>query len=67
MAADYAGLAALVKETRAALDPAAVLTLAYYPDRRQEALLKQFGLAEHVDFMHSMACVNLSLTSPGWR
>ena len=39
MRADYAGLAALAADLRAALGPAAAITAAYYPDGRQEALL----------------------------
>ena len=51
---DYAGLARLLAALRAALPPGAPLTLAYYPDGRQEALLLKHGAHEHVDFMHMM-------------
>lgn len=42
-AADYAGLAALIRELRASLEPRAVLTAAYYPDGKQEAALVAGG------------------------
>ena len=53
VAAEYAGLAALVQETRKAFDSdenlssADTITLAYYPDGRQETLLQEHkGLLE---------------------
>mmetsp|Transcript_84719 Transcript_84719/g.226479 ORF Transcript_84719/g.226479 Transcript_84719/m.226479 type:complete len:271 (+) Transcript_84719:188-1000(+) len=52
--ADYQGLADLVRDTRDAL-PEATITMAYYPDTRQEALLKQYGLVDTIDLFHSMA------------
>ena len=52
---DYKGLALLAKETRSALGPNASLTLAYYPDTRQEESLHRHGLAAHIDLFHSMA------------
>ena len=65
--ADYAGLAALIQETREAfaasefLGPAAPISLAYYPDGRQERLLQKSyatGVApssESADLLHAMA------------
>lgn len=55
--ADYNGLAALLQETRAALGSSATISVAYYPDRRQEDLLGQ--IAAHaplaVNWFHAMA------------
>ena len=51
---DYDGLRALCAETRAALGDAAAITLAYYPDGRQERLFAARGVAAHVDLMHMM-------------
>jgi len=51
-AADYRGLRLLVRATRAALGPAAALTLAYYPDGKQEAALAR-GF-EAADLFHAM-------------
>ncbi len=59
VAADYSGLQALVQETRKAFGPARTITLAYYPDTRQEALIMQYRLADSVDLLHSMAYVCL--------
>ena len=53
--ADYAGLARLARDLRAALPAGARLTLAYYPDGRQEAELRASGAWKHVDLMHAMA------------
>ena len=56
---DYRGLAKLVAATRVAFDARAVpiktITMAYYPDKRQEALLSQYGIADQVNLMHCMA------------
>jgi len=53
---DYEGLANLVKETREAFkDSDKVITLAYYPDTKQEKLLHLVGVDEHVDLLHSMS------------
>jgi len=55
VAADYAGLRALVEETHAAFAPAGrVVTLAYYPDGRQEQLLARHGILDFVAYAHSM-------------
>jgi chitinase len=48
--ADYLGLENLMKELRDVLGEEKALTLAYYPDGRQEQLLK--NIAPSVDFMH---------------
>ena len=54
VAEDYRGLNALLLETRAAFAPSGrVVTLAYYPDGRQERMLAP--MAQHVDAMHVMA------------
>jgi hypothetical protein len=46
---DYKGLAKLVKLLHAAFEPAGrIITLAYYPDSKQEQLLLQHGLTQHV-------------------
>ena len=57
-AADYerewGQLAQLMRDLREAL-PGKVLTMAYYPDGRQEQLLARLGVAESVDLMHAMS------------
>ena len=52
---DYVGLARLVRETRAALGSNASVTIAYYPDTRQEENMARYGLASDVDLFHAMA------------
>ena len=52
---DFGGLSRLARELRAALPAGAPLTLAYYPDGRQEAELYKSGVWRHVDLMHAMA------------
>lgn len=52
--ADYRGLRLLVKQTRAALGDNATLTMAYYPDGKQEAALVAGRFAEQIDFFHAM-------------
>eukprot|EP00300_Choanocystis_sp_HF-7_P036998 c52977_g1_i1.p1 GENE.c52977_g1_i1~~c52977_g1_i1.p1 ORF type:complete len:365 (-),score=51.93 c52977_g1_i1:185-1279(-) len=55
--ADYDGLLALAKETRQAMDsirPNLALTLAYYPDGRQEELFHAREIWRYVDLMHMM-------------
>ena len=53
---DYEGLIKLLRETRAAFDASGrALTLAYYPDGRQERLLNELGAPALVDAMHMMA------------
>lgn len=52
--ADYTGLARLVRATKKKW-PSKAVTLAYYPDTRQEQLLKEYGIDQHVDLMHMMS------------
>ena len=51
---DYEGLATLIKETKELLSDK-VVSIAYYPDTRQEQLLKLFGIDDHVDMMYAMS------------
>ena len=52
---DYHGLVALLRETREAFRQSSrVITMAYYPDQKQETLLAAGGAHEHVDLMHMM-------------
>lgn len=63
--ADYRGLKDLVLDTRKAFLEAnkgknkknklKTITMAYYPDTRQEQLLVDFGISDIVDYMHSMS------------
>ncbi len=57
-AADYerewGQLAQLMRDLREAL-PGKVLTMAYYPDGRQEQLLARLGVADSVNLMHAMS------------
>jgi GH18 family chitinase len=70
--ADYQGLEKLLADTRAAFDAAAakaptgsiaarrrLITLAYYPDGKQEQLLAP--MQRYVDMMHMMTCVVVCL------
>jgi len=51
---DYHGLEALLKETAEAFRPSGrLVTIAYYPDRRQETMLAR--MAHYTDAMHMMA------------
>ena len=53
---DYAGLAKLLAETRTAFEEhSLVLTMSYYPDGRQEKLLKEIRAPAHVHLMHMMS------------
>lgn len=55
---DYHGLGLLLKETRAAFglgDSARVLSMAYYPDGRQEQLLSRINAHTYVDFFNIMS------------
>ena len=61
---DWDGLATLLRESRTALQAAfaaagridePIITLAYYPDGRQERELAKRGLVAAVDLMHAMA------------
>ncbi|CAE7352676.1 unnamed protein product [Symbiodinium natans] len=57
--ADYRGLSKLAFATREMYAKrgwtSKVITLAYYPDGRQEQLLKEYGLPEVVDLLHMMS------------
>ena len=55
---DYQGLKDLLIETRQRLGPQKIITIAYYPDKRQEKIFLETGIAtdDHlVDLMHIMA------------
>jgi chitinase len=52
---DYAGLAKLGLETRSALGANATITMAYYPDVKQESLIAHHRLYQHFDMFHAMA------------
>lgn len=54
IAADYKGLAKLIKETKASFNKTEV-TMAYYPDGKQEELIKKYAIDVHVDLMHMMS------------
>jgi len=56
--ADYKGLTALLRDTKlafAANGRARAVTMAYYPDGRQERLIKEHGIDKHADLMHMMS------------
>lgn len=54
VARDYRGLEALLQETRQAFEPSGrLVTMAYYPDKRQESMLAP--MARYTDAMHMMA------------
>ena len=56
--ADYRGLGLLLKETREAFGfghSARVLSIAYYPDGRQEKLLSQLNAHAYIDFFNIMS------------
>ena len=56
VARDYKGLRALLKLLRKAFEPSGrLITLAYYPDGRQERLLAEYDAPQYVDFMHAMS------------
>lgn len=55
VAADYKGFRQLVKQTRAALGAAATLTLAYYPDLKQEQNFVSLDFARDISFFHAMS------------
>ena len=53
---DYEGLFKLLEETHAAFAPSGrVITMAYYPDGRQERLLMQGGAPQWLEAMHMMS------------
>jgi len=49
--ADYDGLLALFKETRAALGASQQITMSYYPDSRQEQILADLRAYDYLDYM----------------
>ena len=51
---DYTALHQLLKKTRNKLGPNKIITLAYYPDLKQEQLLLEGGAAQWLDLMHMM-------------
>mmetsp|Transcript_55663 Transcript_55663/g.121621 ORF Transcript_55663/g.121621 Transcript_55663/m.121621 type:complete len:394 (-) Transcript_55663:377-1558(-) len=55
---DYKGLSRLIKLTKTQFEkegrPRAV-TMAYYPDTRQEQLIKQYKIDQYADLMHMMS------------
>ena len=53
--ADYVGLALLLRDLRSALGKTKLVTLAYYPDGRQESALASSGAASAADLLHMMA------------
>lgn len=56
VAADYTGLFKLLEETHAAFAPSGrVITMAYYPDGRQERLLMEGGAPQWVAALHMMS------------
>ena len=52
---EWRALSLLARDVRAALPRGSTLTLAYYPDGRQESLLLSSGAHRFVDLMHAMA------------
>jgi len=56
--ADYKGLSRLIRETKeffAAQGSPKVVTMAYYPDGRQEQLVKQYKVDRYADLLHMMS------------
>lgn len=53
--ADWEGLTKLFAETRQRFGEDFFISMAYYPDGRQERILAAKGAAEHVDLMHMMS------------
>ena len=53
---DYRGLGRLLKQLHVALAPQGrILTMAYYPDSRQEGLIEAHRFPQYVDLMHMMS------------
>ena len=52
---EYRGLLDLLKETRQVLGTNKTITMSYYPDGRQEALLVEKEATKYVDLFHAMA------------
>mmetsp|Transcript_148455 Transcript_148455/g.458725 ORF Transcript_148455/g.458725 Transcript_148455/m.458725 type:complete len:298 (+) Transcript_148455:152-1045(+) len=56
--ADYKGLSRLIRETKeffAAQGTPKVVTMAYYPDGRQEDLIKHYKIDQRADLLHMMS------------
>ncbi|CAM9383266.1 unnamed protein product, partial [Ectocarpus fasciculatus] len=51
---DYAGLIETLSLLRKRLGPEKTISLAYYPDARQEKMLLDGGAEQHINFMHMM-------------
>lgn len=51
---EYDGFLSLVQKTREHLPADTVITLAYYPDKKQENMLKLRGFDNMVDYLHMM-------------
>jgi GH18 family chitinase len=53
---DYEGLASLLRETQSAFqDSGRLISLAYYPDGRQEQLIAKYDFHQYVQLMHAMS------------
>jgi len=53
---DYEGFKKLVSETKEAFKASEkVVTMAYYPDTKQEKLIHLVGIDDHIDLIHSMS------------
>lgn len=55
VAKEYKGLRLLLEEMAAAFGDQLTVTLAYYPDGRQEKLLRGIGAEQHVSLLHAMS------------
>ena len=66
--ADYAGLRALLQDTADAFrESSRVITMAYYPDGRQEQLFAAGGYAQWAELMHMMAYDQVRFTLTATR
>jgi GH18 family chitinase len=54
-ASEYDGLSTLVRATRKRLSAGMVISVAYYPDQKQERLLHATGVDTVADYLHIMA------------
>lgn len=53
---DYRGMARLLKLLHASFAPLGrIITMAYYPDKKQEGLIASYGFAKYVAAMHMMS------------
>eukprot|EP00471_Norrisiella_sphaerica_P013241 CAMPEP_0184503132 /NCGR_PEP_ID=MMETSP0113_2-20130426/51706_1 /TAXON_ID=91329 /ORGANISM="Norrisiella sphaerica, Strain BC52" /LENGTH=332 /DNA_ID=CAMNT_0026892569 /DNA_START=83 /DNA_END=1081 /DNA_ORIENTATION=+ len=52
---DWRGLYELISSTKAALPKGGQVTMAYYPDTRQEKILSVLGFSDHIDLFFSMS------------